>query len=182
MANIMIEPDFHWNILSGNATFKALNGGNAGSNWIDMTPGTQDTILATYYDSIDVSPLDHGSMCGLFPATNPERVAVSVVAGTDTKHGTADAVVRYNPLTGASSARPAEWDYSFDTWFYNDKDAPHPGLYRGQHRQHPGGICLVAADTNLQAKLTDYGGLPMKREYAVPLSAFNALGNGKAAR
>ena len=32
IANIMVEPDFHWNILSGNATFKALNGGNAGSN------------------------------------------------------------------------------------------------------------------------------------------------------
>ena len=157
VANIMIEPDFHWNILSGNATFKALNGGNAGSNWIDMTPGTQDTILATYYDSIDVSPLDHGSMCGLFPATNPERVAVSVVAGTDTKHGTADAVVRYNPLTGASSARPAEWDYSFDTWFYNDKDAaPTLDFTVDSTGSTQVEYAFVAADTNLQAKLTDY--------------------------
>ena len=182
VTNIMIEPDFHWNILSGNATFKALNGGNAGSNWIDMTPGTQDTILATYYDSIDVSPLDHGSMCGLFPATNPERVAVSVVAGTDTKHGTADAVVRYNPLTGASSARPNEWDYSFDTWFYNDKDAaPTLNFTVDSTGSTQVEYAFVAADTNLQAKLTDFTAVSADEngQYAVPLSAFNTLGNGK---
>ena len=182
VANIMVEPDFHWNILSGNATFKALNGGNAGSNWIDMTPGTQDTILATYYDSIDVSPLDHGSMCGLFPATNPERVAVSVVAGTDTKHGTADAVVRYNPLTGASSARPAEWDYSFDTWFYNDKDtAPTLDFTVDSTGSTQVEYAFVAADTNLQAKLTDFSAVSADEsgQYVVPLSAFNTLGNGR---
>ena len=182
VANIMVEPDFHWNILSGNATFKALNGGNAGSNWIDMTPGTQDTILATYYDSIDVSPLDHGSMCGLFPATNPERVAVSVVAGTDTKHGTADAVVRYNPLTGASSARPNEWDYSFDTWFYNDKDtAPTLDFTVDSTGSTQVEYAFVAADTNLQAKLTDFSAVSADEsgQYVVPLSAFNTLGNGR---
>ena len=182
VTNIMVEPDFHWNILSGNATFKALNGGNAGSNWIDMTPGTQDTILATYYDSIDVSPLDHGSMCGLFPATNPERVAVSVVAGTDTKHGTADAVVRYNPLTGASSARPAEWDYSFDTWFYNDKDtAPTLDFTVDSTGSTQVEYAFVAADTNLQAKLTDFSAVSADEsgQYVVPLSAFNTLGNGR---
>ena len=182
IANIMVEPDFHWNILSGNATFKALNGGNAGSNWVDVKPGTQDTILAAYYDSIDVDPLNHGNMGGLFPATSPERLSVSVVAGTDTKHGTADAVVRYNPLAGASSARPNEWDYSFDTWFYNDKDAaPTLDFTVDSTGSTQVEYAFVAADTNLQAKLTDYTVVSADEsgKYMVPLSAFNTLGNGR---
>ncbi len=136
-ANIIIEPDFHWDVLSGDVTFTTVNGGNAGNNWADVTPGTEDSVIATWYDSIDVNPQDHAaSTCGLFPATSPERVAVSVVAGTGTKHGTAEADVRYNPIEGNGSARPYEWDYSFDTWFYSSEDtAPHPELYGQRYRQ-----------------------------------------------
>ena len=105
-ANIIIEPDFHWDVLSGDVTFTTVNGGNAGNNWADVTPGTEDSVIATWYDSIDVNPQDHARTCGLFPATSPERVAVSVVAGTGTKHGTAEADVRYNPIEGNGSARP----------------------------------------------------------------------------
>lgn len=81
-ANIMVEPDFHWNALTGDAQIKPVNGGNATANWADVTPGTQDSIIAVYYDSVDVNPGNHGSHGGLFPATNPERVAVMVVGGT----------------------------------------------------------------------------------------------------
>ena len=37
-ANIMVEPDFHWNTLIGDAAISPVNGGNATANWADVAP------------------------------------------------------------------------------------------------------------------------------------------------
>lgn len=180
-ANVIIEPDFHWDVISGDVTFTTVNGGNAGGNWADVTPGTQDSVIATWYDSIDVNPQDHASTCGLFPATSPERVAVSVVAGTGTRHGTAEADVRYNPIEGNGSARPYEWDYSFDTWFYNAQDAD-PTLRFTVSGTGKVAVEYAFAATNeaMQTTMTKYSAASgANGSYTVPLSAFNGLGNGK---
>lgn len=180
-ANIIIEPDFHWDVLSGDVTFTTVNGGNAGNNWADVTPGTEDSVIATWYDSIDVNPQDHARTCGLFPATSPERVAVSVVAGTGTKHGTAEADVRYNPIEGNGSARPYEWDYSFDTWFYSSEDtAPTLNFTVTGTGKVKVQYAFVAANESMQAAMTKYSAASGSNgSYTVPLSAFSALGNGK---
>ena len=180
-ANIIIEPDFHWDVLSGDVTFTTVNGGNAGNNWADVTPGTEDSVIATWYDSIDVNPQDHARTCGLFPATSPERVAVSVVAGTGTKHGTAEADVRYNPIEGNGSARPYEWDYSFDTWFYSSEDtAPTLNFTVSGTGKVAVEYALVAANEAMQTTMTKYSAASGSNgSYTVPLSAFSALGNGK---
>lgn len=180
-ANIIIEPDFHWDVLSGDVTFTTVNGGNAGNNWADVTPGTEDSVIATWYDSIDVNPQDHARTCGLFPATSPERVAVSVVAGTGTKHGTAEADVRYNPIEGNGSARPYEWDYSFDTWFYSAQDTdPTLNFTVSGTGKVAVEYALVAANESMQAAMTKYSTASgTNGSYTVPLSAFNGLGNGK---
>ena len=180
-ANIIIEPDFHWDVISGDGTFTTVNGGNAGNNWADVTPGTEDSVIATWYDSIDVNPQDHARTCGLFPATSPERVAVSVVAGTGTKHGTAEADVRYNPIEGNGSARPYEWDYSFDTWFYSAQDtAPTLNFTVSGTGKVAVEYALVAANESMQAAMTKYSAASGSNgSYTVPLSAFNGLGNGK---
>lgn len=180
-ANIIIEPDFHWDVLSGDGTFTTVNGGNAGNNWADVTPGTEDSVIATWYDSIDVNPQDHARTCGLFPATSPERVAVSVVAGTGTKHGTAEADVRYNPIEGNGSARPYEWDYSFDTWFYSAQDtAPTLNFTVSGTGKVAVEYALVAANEAMQTTMTKYSAASgTNGSYTVPLSAFNGLGNGK---
>ena len=180
-ANVIIEPDFHWDVISGDVTLTTVNGGNAGDNWADVTPGTQDSVIATWYDSIDVNPQDHASTCGLFPATSPERVAVSVVAGTGTRHGTAEADVRYNPIEGNGSARPYEWDYSFDTWFYNAQDAD-PTLRFTVSGTGKVAVEYAFAATNeaMQTTMTKYSAASgANGSYTVPLSAFNGLGNGK---
>lgn len=180
-ANIIIEPDFHWDVLSGDVAFTTVNGGNAGSNWADVTPGTQDSVIATWYDSIDVNPQDHAGTCGLFPATSPERVAVSVVAGTGTRHGTAEADVRYNPIEGNGSARPYEWDYSFDTWFYSAQDTD-PALRFTVSGTGKVAVeyAFVTADGSMQAAMTGYSAASGSNgSYSVPLSAFSGLGNGK---
>lgn len=180
-ANIIIEPDFHWDVLSGDVTFTTVNGGNAGNNWADVTPGTEDSVIATWYDSIDVNPQDHARTCGLFPATSPERVAVSVVAGTGTKHGTAEADVRYNPIEGNGSARPYEWDYSFDTWFYSAQDTdPTLNFTVSGAGKVAVEYALVAANEAMQTTMTKYSTASgTNGSYTVPLSAFSALGNGK---
>ena len=180
-ANIIIEPDFHWDVLSGDVTFTTVNGGNGGNNWADVTPGTEDSVIATWYDSIDVNPQDHARTCGLFPATSPERVAVSVVAGTGTKHGTAEADVRYNPIEGNGSARPYEWDYSFDTWFYSAQDTdPTLNFTVSGTGKVAVEYALVAANEAMQTTMTKYSAASgTNGSYTVPLSAFNGLGNGK---
>ena len=180
-ANIIIEPDFHWDVLSGDGTFTTVNGGNAGNNWADVTPGTEDSVIATWYDSIDVNPQDHARTCGLFPTTSPERVAVSVVAGTGTKHGTAEADVRYNPIEGNGSARPYEWDYSFDTWFYSAQDTdPTLNFTVSGTGKVAVEYALVAANEAMQTTMTKYSAASgTNGSYTVPLSAFNGLGNGK---
>ena len=181
VANVIVEPDFHWDVISGDVTFTTVNGGNGGNNWADVTPGTQDSVIATWYDSIDVNPQDHASTCGLFPATSPERVAVSVVAGTGTKHGTAEADVRYNPIEGNGSARPYEWDYSFDTWFYSSEDT-NPTLNFTVTGTGKVAVeyAFVTANESMQAAMTKYSTASGSNgSYTVPLSAFNGLGNGK---
>lgn len=181
VANVIVEPDFHWNVISGDVAFTTVNGGNGGNNWADVTPGTQDSVIATWYDSIDVNPQDHARTCGLFPATSPERVAVSVVAGTGTKHGTAEADVRYNPIEGNGSARPYEWDYSFDTWFYSAQDtAPTLNFTVSGTGKVAVEYALVAANEAMQTTMTKYSTASgTNGSYTVPLSAFNGLGNGK---
>ena len=181
VANVIVEPDFHWDVISGDVTFTTVNGGNGGNNWADVTPGTQDSVIATWYDSIDVNPQDHASTCGLFPATSPERVAVSVVAGTGTKHGTAEADVRYNPIEGNGSARPYEWDYSFDTWFYSAQDTdPTLNFTVSGTGKVAVEYALVAANEAMQTTMTKYSTASgTNGSYTVPLSAFNGLGNGK---
>ena len=181
VANVIVEPDFHWDVISGDVTFTTVNGGNGGNNWADVTPGTQDSVIATWYDSIDVNPQDHASTCGLFPATSPERVAVSVVAGTGTKHGTAEADVRYNPIEGNGSARPYEWDYSFDTWFYNAQDTkPTLSFTVTGTGKVAVEYAFVTANESMQAAMTKYSTASGSNgSYTVPLSAFSGLGNGK---
>ena len=181
VANVIVEPDFHWDVISGDVTFTTVNGGNGGNNWADVTPGTEDSVIATWYDSIDVNPQDHASTCGLFPATSPERVAVSVVAGTGTKHGTAEADVRYNPIEGNGSARPYEWDYSFDTWFYNAQDTkPTLNFTVTGTGKVAVEYAFVTANESMQAAMTKYSTASGSNgSYTVPLSAFSGLGNGK---
>ncbi len=118
-ANIMVEPDFHVQVLQGNASdIKQVNGGNAEGNWIDVEPTATD-IIAVTYDAIDMDTSNNTTHGGFFPATNPERTGVFVI--TNETAGTADAHVAYNRNSTATS-RSDEWDYNYDTWFYMNTD------------------------------------------------------------
>ena len=180
--NIMVEPDFHWNTLTGDAQIKPVNGGNAGGNWADVTPGTQDSIIAVYYDSVDVNPSNHGSHGGLFPATSPERVGVIVVGGTGVTHGTADAKVAFNAADGVTTTRPADWDYNYDTWFYEagEKD-PAMNFTVTSTGNVTVEYALAATDNSMKTTVSKFQSVSADADgnYTVPLAAFNTTGNGK---
>ena len=180
--NIMVEPDFHWNTLIGDAAISPVNGGNATANWADVTPGTQDSIIAVYYDSVDVNPGNHGSHGGLFPATSPERVGVIVVGGTGVTHGTADAKVKYNMASGVTTTRSEDWDYNYDTWFYETSET-NPALDFTVNATGSVTVeyALAATDNSMKTTVSGFQSVSADADgnYAVPLVGFNAIGNGK---
>ena len=180
--NIMVEPDFHWNTLTGDAAISPVNGGNATANWADVTPGTQDSIIAVYYDSVDVNPSNHGSHGGLFPATSPERVGVIVVGGTGVTHGTADAKVKYNMASGVTTTRSEDWDYNYDTWFYEANET-NPALDFTVNATGSVKVeyALAATDNSMKTTVSGFQSVSADADgnYAVPLAGFNTIGNGK---
>ncbi len=180
--NIMVEPDFHWNTLIGDAAISPVNGGNATANWADVTPGTQDSIIAVYYDSVDVNPGNHGSHGGLFPATSPERVGVIVVGGTGVTHGTADAKVKYNMASGVTTTRSEDWDYNYDTWFYEANET-NPALDFTVNATGSVKVeyALAATDNSMKTTVSGFQSVSADADgnYAVPLAGFNTIGNGK---
>lgn len=180
--NIMVEPDFHWNTLIGDAAISPVNGGNATANWADVTPGTQDSIIAVYYDSVDVNPSNHGSHGGLFPATSPERVGVIVVGGTGVTHGTADAKVKYNMASDVTTTRSEDWDYNYDTWFYETSET-NPALDFTVNATGSVKVeyALAATDNSMNTTVSGFQTVSPDADgnYAVPLAGFNTIGNGK---
>lgn len=180
--NIMVEPDFHWNTLIGDAAISPVNGGNATANWADVTPSTQDSIIAVYYDSVDVNPSNHGSHGGLFPATSPERVGVIVVGGTGVTHGTADAKVKYNMASGVTTTRSEDWDYNYDTWFYETSET-NPALDFTVNATGSVKVeyALAATDNSMKTTVSGFQSVSADADgnYAVPLAGFNTIGNGK---
>ena len=188
--NIMVEPDFHWSVMGdGDARIQTVNGGNTTANWADVTPGTKDSIITVYYDSVDVTtanPNDGtqnvGSHGGLYPATQPQRVGVIVVGGTGVTHGSADADVDFNMAPGVTTTRSMEWDYNYDTWYYEAGETD-PAL-RFAVVKNTGSVMVeyafVATNAAMVTSVSAFQTASVGEDgrYIVPLEAFNTAGNG----
>lgn len=188
--NIMVEPDFHWSVMGdGDARIQTVNGGNTTANWADVTPGTKDSIITVYYDSVDVTtanPNDGtqnvGSHGGLYPATQPQRVGVIVVGGTGVTHGNADADVDFNMTPGVTTTRSMEWDYNYDTWYYEAGETD-PAL-RFAVVKNTGSVMVeyafVATNAAMVTSVSAFQTASVGEDgrYIVPLGAFNTAGNG----
>lgn len=113
--NIMIEPDFHYAILSGSdvidvAPITDSCTGNASGNWMNITAKKAGTALvAVYYDAIDVYGANPCNASGIstFGAADPARYGVFTVCVGDTGS------VTWNPQSESGS-----WDAEFDTVSY----------------------------------------------------------------
>ena len=188
--NIMVEPDFHWSVMGdGDAQIRTVNGGNTTANWADVTPGTKDSIITVYYDSVDVTEANPnagtqnvGSHGGLYPATQPQRVGVIVVGGTGVTHGNADADVDFNMTPGVTTTRSMEWDYNYDTWYYEAGETD-PAL-RFTVVKNTGSVMVeyafVATNAAMVTSVSAFQTASVGEDgrYIVPLGAFNTAGNG----
>lgn len=188
--NIMVEPDFHWSVMGdGDARIRTVNGGNTTANWADVTPGTKDSIITVYYDSVDVTEANPnagtqnvGSHGGLYPATQPQRVGVIVVGGTGVTHGNADADVDFNMTPGVTTTRSMEWDYNYDTWYYEAGETD-PAL-RFAVVKNTGSVMVeyafVATNAAMVTSVSAFQTASVGEDgwYIVPLEAFNTAGNG----
>ena len=188
--NIMVEPDFHWSVMGdGDARIQTVNGGNTTANWADVTPGTKDSIITVYYDSVDVTEANPnagtqnvGSHGGLYPATQPQRVGVIVVGGTGVTHGNADADVDFNMTPGVTTTRSMEWDYNYDTWYYEAGETD-PAL-RFTVVKNTGSVMVeyafVATNAAMVTSVSAFQTASVGEDgrYIVPLGAFNTAGNG----
>lgn len=179
--NIMVEPDFHWTLESGDASIDTVDGGNTADNWADITPGASDSIVSVYYDAIEMNPDDYGTHGGLFPATNPERVGVIVIPGTETTVGTADADVDFNMASGGTTTRSMDWDYNGDTWFYlADDETPALDFAVNATGDVTVQTAFVTANDAMETSVSEWAAhTASDGVYHVDLSAFNSSGNGK---
>ena len=177
-ANIMVEPDFHYQLLQGSLEKdldeSTVNGGNAVANWADIDPdGT--AVLAVNYDALDVDGRETHS--GLFPATNPIRTGVFIVSDSAEDEGTADAIVSYNKVKNFTSSRSAYWDYNYDTWYYS-KEEEAPALdftvRQGDSAVTSVEYAVVTTDDSLKSTLSSYKTLEADEEgtYHVDLNVF----------
>lgn len=179
--NIMVEPDFHWNLETGDASIQTVNGGNTTANWADVTPGTEDSIITVYYDSVDVDHGSYGTHGGYYPATQPQRIGVIVVGGTGVAHGTADADVDFNMAPGTTTTRSMDWDYNYDTWFYGANEAD-PALDFAVTATGDVTVeyAFVTADNAMNRIRTEFAAIEAGGDgrYTVPLAKFGEIGNG----
>ncbi|MBQ8836104.1 MAG: S-layer homology domain-containing protein [Clostridia bacterium] len=121
--NHIIEPDFSFNIISGEdvvslAPYENQPTTNGSGNWRKLTAiGEGTAVVEVTYDAIDISG---GSYNGFYGAADPARTGLFIVTvgenvpdvdfGIDCKTG-ADSMV-YTP----SNAKP--WDAEFDTLYF----------------------------------------------------------------
>ncbi len=119
--NLMIEPDFHYNIISGNDVIDIAPtddvDGIAGQSWLDITAKKAGTaILEVTYDAIHIVSGDRASddaIAGLsdftFNASDPARTALVVV-----QVGAAENDINF----GFKLDRTDGWDVEFDTLYF----------------------------------------------------------------
>lgn len=120
--NIIIEPDFHYKILSGEDVISiepVISGnGNATGNWLDITAKQEGTaIVEVSYDAIDIA---NGSYPGIYGPTGDTRTGLVVVqVGADTAHDVAFGIDCYSSdelVYDGTNIRP--WDSEFDTLYF----------------------------------------------------------------
>ncbi len=109
--NIMIEPDMHYEVLTGQDVVSVTPvtnqcTGNAKDNWMDVKALKEGTaLIAVWYDAIDIG--GNTSLSGIYGATDPSRYGyVLVNVGMDKN-------ITWNPIS-----HDDDWDAEFDTVYY----------------------------------------------------------------
>ncbi len=183
--NIMVEPDFVWNKLSGPAgisfvddtaviTGNQVDSGNARHNWADISANGGTSIFAVRYDAMDMDTGNNKSHAGYYPATNPDRVAFVVVAD---ELGSAVANVPFNG-DFAANARLDGWDYIYDTWYYLRSDAQPALTFTTSDAVKVEYAFGLTDGKTMVSTVSDFSSLTAADgTYSIPLQAMNDSAN-----
>ncbi len=183
--NIMVEPDFVWNKLSGPAgisfvddtaeiTGNQVDSGNARHNWADISANGGTSIFAVRYDAMDMDTSNNKSHAGYYPATNPDRVAFAVVAD---ELGSAVANVPFNG-DFAANARLDGWDYIYDTWYYLRSDAQPALTFTTSDAVKVEYAFGLTDGKTMVSTVSDFSSLTATDgTYSIPLQAMNDSAN-----
>ena len=114
--NIMIEPDFNYEILSGadNIDIEEVedNRTNGKGNWLDIKGVKAGTaVIAVTYNAIDVDGTSSG---GFYPAISPKRTGIAIIHVGNEKSDISD--------IGVKNVNGKDWCWNYDTFFFNGKE------------------------------------------------------------
>ena len=120
-ANIMIEPDFHFQVVEGTATDLTLTQDSVHNSWCTVTPNTGASgvyVIKVTYDAIDVDGMSYSNNPEQrFYATAVGREGYLVVNVTDNNSDTYTDMA-LNAETNGSRDANMDWDSEIDTVYY----------------------------------------------------------------
>ena len=99
-------------------------------------------------------------------------MGVIVVGGTGVTHGTADAKVKYNMASGVTTTRSEDWDYNYDTWFYETSET-NPALDFTVNATGSVKVeyALAATDNSMKTTVSGFQSVSAATARAAPLSS-----------
>lgn len=117
-ANIMIEPDFHFQVVEGTASDLTLNQDSIHNSWCTVTPNSGASgvyVIKVTYDAIDVDGMSYSNNAQQrFYATANGREGYIVINVNSNKY----ADMTLNAETSGSRDANMDWDSEIDTVYY----------------------------------------------------------------
>ncbi len=131
-ANMMIEPDFKYEILSGEDVIEITSveegNGNAKNNWLDITAKGEGTaIVEVGYDAVNIVTGSFGTALDnfTFGACNQDRTGLVIIQTANAAEDV-DFGIKSFSMDGALTAEDGttvQWDSEFDTLYFTDEYA-----------------------------------------------------------
>lgn len=120
-ANIMIEPDFHFEVVEGTASDLTLTQDPVHNSWCTVTPNNSASgvyVIKVTYDAIDIDGLSYSNNSSQrFYATAAGREGYFVInVSTNTSNTYTDMAI--NAETSGSRDANMDWDSEIDTVYY----------------------------------------------------------------
>ena len=117
-ANIMIEPDFHFQVVEGTASDLTLTQDSVHNSWCTVTPNTGASgvyVIKVTYDAIDVDGMSYSNNpAQRFYATAVGREGYLVINVNSNTY----ADMALNAVTSGSRDANMDWDSEIDTVYY----------------------------------------------------------------
>ena len=118
--NIMIEPDFHFQVVEGTASDLTLTQDSVHNSWCTVTPNTGASgvyVIKVTYDAIDVDGMSYSNNPSQrFYATATGREGYLVINADSSKY----ADMALNAEAYGSRDGNMDWDSEIDTVYYKD--------------------------------------------------------------